>query len=178
MIKGLKIISLILIYTGICTFLYIYFNNERDKIIQVGIIENTFNSDSNIVFDNAGYLYIPRFEIKRIIKKGTGNDVLDSGFVGMHRLSGSLESNDLIILAGHNISNVFSKLHVIDIGDVVSINSYMLSRKFVVYDKKIVNEYDFSYLVNNRSNELLLITCTINKGERLLVFLKEDLWIF
>jgi LPXTG-site transpeptidase (sortase) family protein len=175
MIKGLKVVSLILIYTGVCTFLYIYFSNENDKIIQEGIITNSFNSDSNIVFDNAGYLYIPRFEIKRIIKKGTGNDVLDSGFVGMHRLSGSLESNDLIILAGHNISNVFSKLHYIDIGDIVNINSYSLLRRFIVYDKKIVNEYDFSYLVNNRNNELLLITCTKNKGERLLVFLKEDL---
>ena len=178
MIKELKVVSLVLIYTGICTFLYIYFNNENDKIIQEGFIINSFNSDSNIVFDNIGYLYIPKFNIKRVIKEGTDSSILDAGFVGMHKLSRCLSCDDLIILAGHNISNVFSKLHIIDIGDVVYINSYSLSRKFIVYDKKIVNEHDFSYLVNNRSNELLLITCTRNKGERLLVFLKEDLWIF
>lgn len=180
MLKGLKIISLVLIYTGVCTFLYIYFSDLKNNSVQESIITNEFINDSNIVYDDRfinylGYLSIPRFNIERVIKMGTDSDTLDSGFVGMHRLSGCLNCDDLIILAGHNISSVFSKLHDIDIGDVVNINSYNLSRRFIVYDKKIVNEYDFSYLVNNRKNELLLITCTMNKGERLLVFLKEDL---
>lgn len=180
MLKGLKIISLVLIYTGVCSLLYLYFSDLEDERVQESIITNEFINDSNIVYDDSvinylGYLSIPRFNIERVIKMGTDSDTLDSGFVGMHRLSGCLESDNLVILAGHNISSVFSKLHDISIGDIVNINSYKLSRKFIVYDKKIVNEYDFSYLVNNRSNELLLITCTMNKGERLLVFLKEDL---
>lgn len=180
MLKGLKIISLVLIYTGVCSLLYLYFSDLEDERVQESIITNEFINDSNIVYDDSvinylGYLSIPRFNIERVIKMGTDSDTLDSGFVGMHRLSGCLESDNLVILAGHNIPSVFSKLHDISIGDIVNINSYKLSRKFIVYDKKIVNEYDFSYLVNNRSNELLLITCTMNKGERLLVFLKEDL---
>ena len=181
MIKGLKVVSLILIYTGVCTFLYIYFSNLKDKSVHEKIISEMDAASSDIAIsdtvinDYLGYLYIPKYNIERVIKKGTSSDVLDSGFVGMHRLSGCLDCNDLIILAGHNILNVFSKLHYIDIGDIVNINSYSSSRKFIVYDKKTVNEYDFSYLVNNRNNELLLITCTKNKGKRLLVFLKEDL---
>lgn len=175
MIKGLKGFSLVLIYTGVCILLYVYFSNLNDKNFQKEIIYQFNDVSHNIVNDYLGYLYIPKYNIERVIKYGTDSDVLDSGFVGMHRLSGSLDGSDLIILAGHNISNVFSRLHDIDIGDFVYINSYELSRKFVVYDKKIVNEYDFSYLTNNRSNELLLITCTFSKGERLLVFLKEDL---
>ena len=180
MLKELKIFSLVLIYTGVCTFLYIHFSDLKNKSVQENIIEEVFNNDSDIAYDSdyLGYLSIPRFNIERVIKMGTDSDILDSGFVGVHRLSGCLNCDDLIILAGNNISSVFSKLHDIDIGDFVYINSYNLSRRFIVYSKKVVSEYDFSYLVNNRKNELLLITCTMNKGERLLVFLKEDLWIF
>lgn len=158
-----------------------YFCNVKDKQVQDSIISDVFNSteddssDSVVLNDYLGYIYIPKYDIRRVIESGTDSSVLDSGFVGMHRLSGGIDSNDLIILAGHNISNVFSCLHYLEYGDFVYINSYELSRKFIVYDKKIVDEYDFSYLVNNRKNELLLITCTMNKGERLLVFLKEDL---
>ncbi len=179
MLKGLKIISLLLVYAGVCSFCYMYFNDINDRSVQKDIIMDVFSGESNIVLDSnsdfLGYLSIPKFDIERVIKNGTDSDILDSGFVGMHRLSACLSCDDLIVLAGHNISNVFSKLHNIDIGDVVNINSFNLSRRFIVYDKKIVNEYDFSYLVNNRKNELLLITCTMNKGERLLVFLREDL---
>ena len=76
-------------------------------------------------------------------------------------------------MAGHNILGVFSKLHDISIGDYVYLGSSSRIRKFIVYDKKIVSESDFSYF-GNRLNEMLLITCD-KEGYRLLVFLKEDL---
>lgn len=172
---------------------YLSFLNSYDINVQNEIIDHVFNMDvsdvisddssindsvnsKNIVYDDyLGYIYIPRFNIKRLIKSGTDDSVLNANYVGMHRLSGSLDGNDLIILAGHNISNVFSKLHLINIGDIVYINSRLFSRKFVVYDFKIVNEYDGNYLYDNRLNELLLITCTRNSGERFIVFLKEEL---
>lgn len=192
MIKSVKVISFILILFSLGIMFYLNISSSYDISVQNEIIDNVFNMDvgddgtssdssityssSNIVYeDYLGYIYIPRFNIKRLIKSGTDDSVLNGNYVGMHRLSGSLDSDDLIILAGHNISNVFSKLHSINIGDVVYINSRILSRKFVVYDKKVVNEYDGNYLYNNRFNELLLITCTKNSGERLIVFLKEEL---
>ena len=79
----------------------------------------------------------------------------------------------VIILAEHNISNVFSRLHDISIGDSVILGGSVY-RRFVVYDKKIVSENDFSYFYD-RPNELMLITCTDYDGYRLFVFLKEDL---
>lgn len=155
---------------------YIYFREEKVVDAQKRIVSDVFdNSSPNYIDDYLGYLYVPKYDFKRVIKSGTDSSVLDSGFIGMHRLSGDLSSDDLIILAGHNIKSVFSFLHSINIGDYMYINSYNFSRKFNVYDKKVVNEYDFNYLINNRNNELLLITCTRNKGERLLIFLKEDL---
>lgn len=193
MIKNIRRISLVVILLSFCINFFLAINDRYDVNVQNDIIDNVFRmeiTDNDDIFyrnflnfknDNyvddsyLGYIYIPRFDIKRIIKFGTNDDVLNAGYVGMHSLSSALDSDDLIILAGHNISNVFSKLHSISIGDFIYINTKYISRKFVVYDKRIVSEYDISYLEDNRNNELLLITCTKISGERLLVFLREEL---
>lgn len=191
--KRIRIFSFILIFIGVFIKLYFYVSFSYDIKSQNELIDEVFNVDvSNdesgevvnlkstvIDYDSfMGYIFIPRFNIKRIIKYGTDDNILNNLYVGIHKLSGSLYDKDMIILAGHDVSNVFSKLHYISIGDEVFINGYDLNRKFVVYDKKIVAEYNSDYLLSNRKNELLLITCTKKSGERLLVFLKEVLWIF
>jgi len=188
--KNVKAVSLILILLGLGIKLYFYILNSYDISVQNKIIDNVFNfevdtsyvstdifSYQNKYSDNLylGYIYIPRFNIKRLIKSGTDDSVLNSGYVGMHSLSGGLDNDDLIILAGHNISNVFGMLHSISIGDYVYINTNRLKRKFIVYDSKVVDEYDSGYLFDNHTNELLLITCTKKSGERLIVFLREVL---
>lgn len=187
MIKKVKIISFILIIFSIFIILYFELIQKYDVHVQNKVIDNIFSinvSDNNdsyeVIYndlsidDYLGYIYIPRFNIKKLIKYDTNSSILNDGYVGLHRLSGNLDNDDLIILAGHNVSNVFHKLHSICIGDYVYINTYISQRKFAVYDLKIVNEYDVSDLTNNRKNELLLITCTEHSGERLLVFLKEE----
>lgn len=174
--------------------MYLNFSISYDVSVQNEIIDNIFNMDisddfnidndrlnidsfntANIFYDDyLGYVYIPKFNVKRLIKSGTSDNVLNGNYVGMHRLSGSLDGDDLIILAGHNISNVFGKLHSINVDDLIYVNTREFSRKFIVYDEKVVSEYDISFLEDNRKGELLLITCTKNKGERLIVFLKEE----
>ena len=165
--RNLKRISIFFIIVSVLIILLLKVDQRYDIVVQNKIIDNTFILDSY-----NGYIFIPRFGIKRLIKSGTDINILDSGFVGIYESSGDLSGSDLIILAGHNIPNVFSKLHDISIGDIVFVNGGS-DRKFIVYDKKIVNENDFSFF-NNRDNELMLITCD-KKGYRLLVFLKEDL---
>lgn len=166
--KSVKRISFCLIIISCSIFFFIKGYEQYDIVVQNKIIDNPFSIKS---ID--GYIFIPKFNIKRIIKRGTDSDILDFNYVGIHDLSGELNGSNLIILAGHNIDNVFGRLHDILIGDVVFINGDGYDRKFIVYDKKIVSEYDFSYF-KNRNNELVLITCD-KKGYRLLVFLKEDL---
>ena len=165
--KSIKRISFFIIIISVFHILFLKVDQYHDIVVQNEIIDSPFVLD---FYD--GYISIPRFGIRRLIKSGTDSEVLDSLYVGIYESSGSLAGSDLIILAGHNIPNVFSKLHDISIGDVVFINNGF-DRKFVVYDKKIVDEYDFSYF-NNRNNELMLITCD-KKGYRLLVFLREEL---
>ena len=176
---------------------YMKFSISYDIFVQNRIIDDIFTigdsssvSDIDVehdisglsssiddVSDYLGYISIPSFGIKRLIKNGTDESVLNGNFVGLYG-SNNLDSDDLIILAGHNVSNVFSKLHFISVDDVVYVNSYNFQREFVVYDKRIVDEGDTFYLSSDRSHELLLITCTKSSGKRLLVFLKEVLWIF
>ena len=165
--KSVKRISFFIIIISVFYICFLKVDQYHDIVVQDKIIDSPFVLDS---YD--GYISIPRFGIRRLIKSGTDSDVLDSLYVGIYESSGSLDGSDLIILAGHNIDSVFSRLHDICVGDIVFINSGS-DRKFVVYDKKVVNEYDFSFF-NNRYNELLLITCD-KKGYRLLVFLREDL---
>lgn len=150
-------------------------NRVYDKMVQNKIIDNIYIKEIRDDDSFLGYIYIPRYDIKRLIKNGTSSAVLDSNYVGMHKLSDGLESSNFLILAGHNTSNVFSVLHKISIDDDVYIKNKNISRRFVVYDKKYVNEYEMSYLYSDKKNELLLITCSDKKGERLLVMLKEVL---
>jgi LPXTG-site transpeptidase (sortase) family protein len=137
-------------------------------------LDNGLSDPLDNSFDYLGYVYIPRFNVKRLIKYGTSSDVLDDGFVGMHFISSDICGDGLIILAGHNTSNVFSSLHSISIGDEVFIFSRCY-KKFIVYDVKVVSSDDTYYMTSNRSNELLLITCMRKEGYRLFVFLREEL---
>lgn len=170
--KIVKVFSLVIIF--ICVFYFIFRDvySYYDISIQNRIIDNAFSID-NSSDDYLGYIYIPKYNIKRIIKYGTTSDILDSGYVGMYGSYSDLASDSLIVLAGHDIVNVFSCLHKISIGDYIFLKSNSINRKFVIYDKKVIKDDDFSYFYN-RPHELMLITCD-KEGYRLLVFLKEVL---
>lgn len=174
MIKSLKIFSIVIVVFCFGIVVYLRLHDCYEISVQNSIIDREFSINNTDLNDYLAYIYIPRFNIRKIIKEGTSSDVLDAGYVGIYDFSYDLSGSDLIILAGHNIFSVFSRLHSISIGDLVYIRNNSIDRKFIVYDKKIVGDTDFSQFYN-RKNELLLITCTNKKGYRLFVFLKEEL---
>ena len=169
--KSIRIISLLIVICCIGYRFIIFGYQHHSIVVQNEIIDNSFKNGD--FYDYLGYIEIPRFNIRRLIKYGTDSSVLDSLYVGMFYLSHDIDSDDLIILAGHNVSIVFSRLHDILIGDYVYLGSISRVKKFIVYDKRIVSDSDFSFF-DNRYNELLLITCD-REGYRLLVFLREVL---
>lgn len=169
--KSIKIFSFLLIIVCFCIFIYVRCSESYDIIVHNKIVDNVFSVPDDSEY--LGYVYIPKFDVKRLIKYGTDSSILDSGFVGMHEFSRDLSSSSLIVLAGHNISSVFSCLHDLSIDDVLYIKNYFVDRKFYVYDMRIVSEYDMSYFYE-RYNELMLITCD-RPGYRLVVFLREVL---
>lgn len=170
MIKRIKLFSLFVIIISFINIFIFKLSRVYDIHFQNNIINNHYNSIDN----NISYIYIPRFNIKRIIKSGDEKEILDSFYVLLCEESASLYSDDLIILAGHNVRNVFSKLHEIDIGDSVIIFNGGYDRNFKVISKNILAENDLSMFYDTTKNRLLLITCA-NKGYRLVVLLEEVL---
>ena len=111
---------------------------------------------------------ISNLKVKNIIIEGVGSDILDQNVIGIlsNRCFGT---NDDIFLAGHNIEEVFKNLHNISIGEIIKITTKNSCYRYKVVDIKIINETETSYLKNNYSNKLFLMTCTNIKRKRLLV---------
>ena len=177
----IRIIGIILVLTSIFIFIYLKYQNKKDVINQDKIINETFNENNNKKFvynndnfiDILGYIEIPKFNIKRIIKYGTNKEVLDNNYVGLHENSSNLDDRGNIILAGHNIDNVFKSLHKISIDDEIIINTSQNSYLYKVIEKKEISVFDTEYLKQQSEDILTLITCTNDKSKRLLVLAKK-----
>ena len=71
---------------------------EKNNINYQNKIIKKIYDNKNYSNEYLGYIEIPKYNIKRVIKNGVIKDVLDKNYVGLMN-----ESNNLIILAGHNI---------------------------------------------------------------------------
>lgn len=136
-------------------------NNKIDNII---ISKQKENKD-NIY---KGYLYIPKFKYKNIIKKD--NSALDDNYIEMTNFSDDINGNN-IVLAGHNNKYVFNKIYYLRKGDELIIDSYNNKYKYIVDEYKYINVDDYNSLIKN--NSLILITCTNDNQERYIVIAKK-----
>lgn len=112
------------------------------------------------------YIYIPKFNIKRVIINNTDSKTLDNYYVGKMNIN----VDNLTILAGHNINQVFHKIHYLNIGDIAYINS--TKYKVISYKEIKVNDYS---ILNTKYDcpTIILMTCTTNKNKRYIVTLKD-----
>ena len=76
-----------------------------------------------------GYIYIPKFDYKNVIKKDPS--ALDENLVLMTNFSDELDGSN-IVLAGHNNRYVFNKLYYLNIGDEILISNESKDYKYVV----------------------------------------------
>lgn len=136
-------------------------NKKVDEII--------ISKSSNIQSKYEGYIYIPKFGYKNVIKKG--DDAIDENYVSMHKLSSEINSNGNIILSGHNNKYVFHKLYNLEKGDSIIISDFNIERLYVVDIIKKVDVSDSS--IFNNDNKLTLITCTNDTQKRLVVICTE-----
>lgn len=112
------------------------------------------------------YIYIPRFNIKRVIINNTDNKTLDNYYVGKMNIN----VDNLTILAGHNINSVFHKIHYLNVNDVV----YLKEEKYKVIDHKEIKVDDYSILnTKYECPTLILMTCTNDKNKRYIVILNN-----
>ena len=137
--------------------------------LDMKVDEVILSKNSNITSIYEGYIYIPKYKYKNLIKKG--DKAIDENLVSMHKLSSGIGEGKNIILSGHNNRYVFHKLYSINIGDEIIISDFKTEYKYIVNEKKIVNIDDSS--IFNDDNKLTLITCTDDTQKRLVVICIE-----
>lgn len=155
--------------------------NEQIDIPQVEIISEYVETDSTehesikeqyvVQSEYLGYIEISSSGIKRLIKYGTSESILNKGFVGMLTNSANLDDEfGNIILAGHSISNVFQNLHYINIGDSIKIVSHSDTYLYKIIGKYTIADNDLSYFQNVKDKKILtLVTCKNNNKQRLII---------
>lgn len=118
-----------------------------------------------------GYLYIPKFEYKGLIKTGESKRILDSNNI-LFIDNGSKINDEFfnIVLAGHNNRYVFSILYKININDEVIIHENSHEYIFKIYEKQTIKITD-TYILDNVYDKKIvtLITCTRNNQKRLVL---------
>ncbi len=153
----------------ISSFLFFLFGyiKYKDKQSHSFLIEE--NKNRNAFYSNIPYLEIPDYDIKRIIKREATKKFLDDGYVVIWNTEKNLQKIGNLLLAGHNIQNVFKDLKKIKKGT----NVYLYDKNDVyiykVVSKKIIRVTEDAYLEDTPYRQLSLITCTKDNQERLFV---------
>lgn len=130
-------------------------------------VENVIKNN-NIDSEYSGFIYIPKFDYKNLIKEG--EDSLDQNLVELTNFSDKIGENK-IILAGHNNKYVFNKIYNLDIDDQIIISDFSIDYNYKVIEKRIIKVDDFSYF---KEEGLYLITCTDNNQERFIIKAKRE----
>lgn len=160
----LKNIIKILLFISLFIFLIpvtkeISIKKKIEKVIENNNIDNMYS----------GFIYIPKFEYKNLIKKG--EESLNENLIMITDFSNDIGENK-VILAGHNNKYVFNKIYNLDINDDIIISDFNVDYNYKVIEKKIIKVDDFSYF---SENGLYLITCTNNNQERFIIKAKREL---
>lgn len=116
-----------------------------------------------------GYIYIPKFEYKSLIKKD--KNALDENLVQMPNFSDNIGGNN-IVLAGHNNKYVFHKIYYLEQGDEIIISNFNTDYRYIVNKTKYIYVNDYDSLYNEDS--ITLMTCTNNNQERYIVIAKRE----
>ena len=116
-----------------------------------------------------GYIYIPRFDYKNVIKKD--KSALDENLVLMTNFSDEIGESS-IVLAGHNNKYVFNKIYYLEKGDEIIITDEEKDYRYIVDKTKYIEVDNYDAL--NNPNSLTLITCTNNNQERYIVIAKRE----
>ena len=148
--------------------------NNTIPIIEKQKEEKEQEETNEIPNNYLGYIIIPKYNIKKLIKLGTENYILNQNIVGLYNNGNHLNSKEgQIILAGHNNKDVFKNIAKLKINDNIKIITVDKTNIYKVTKTKIISINDYNDFVNyKKEKELVLITC-MSKNTRLLVFAKE-----
>lgn len=164
-----KVIGIILILISVSIIMIKNINEYNNTLYQNKIIAEIKDS-YNINSEYIGYIEIPKYKIKRLIKEGVSDNILDHYYVGKM----NIRNNNLNILAGHDINLVFHKIHYLTKNDIVYVSDFKIDKEYKVVKKIKVGINDYTYLYKTYNKDtLLLITCTNKKDKRLIIKLEK-----
>ena len=155
-VKSFIIVSLFIVFIPVAKDIKI--KEKVDNIIQ--------QKEKSIY---RGFIYIPRFEFKSVIKKD--KSALDENLVEMTNFSDEIGKSS-IVLAGHNNKYVFNKIYYLEKGDEIIISDFKVDYKYIVDKTKYIAIDDYNSL--NNPDSLTLITCANNNQERYIVIAKRE----
>ena len=160
-----RVIKILLFLSLFILFIPSYNKYKLDKKVD----EIIMSKNTSVTSLYEGYIYIPKFNYKNMIKKG--EEAIEENYVSMHNYSANIIDKGNIILAGHNNRYVFHNLYRLKEGDEIIISDFNIERLYIVDKIKYVKVDDSSIFDEN--NKLTLITCTNNTQKRLVVICKE-----
>ena len=146
---------------------------DNDNLIDTDVANDDYEINEN---DVIGKLTIPDILLKEApIKEGTELSILSEA-IG-HFKSTSIYSGN-VGLASHNSGgkgDYFKNLKNIKIGSEIYYESQYGVKRYIVVNKEIIEETDFTYLENSDENKITLITCVAGqRNKRLCVQAKEN----
>lgn len=110
--------------------------------------------------DVVGVIKIDKIGFEGLIYDGTDWDTLAKG-VGHFENSTYLNGN--VCLAAHNTNKFWSKLHTLEMNDIITYISFLGTKEYEVCNITKIDETDWNLLENTEENMITLITCI--KGE-------------
>ncbi|MDD3341473.1 MAG: sortase [Bacilli bacterium] len=150
---------------GIVSYNYIQnkiFTNKQKTIIQKSQIKNQN-------YTEIPYLEIPALQISRVIKDSVDPSILDQRYVGIWNQNKNLKIDHHIVLAGHNVKDVFGKIKNLQKKDKIILHYKDVIYEYEVTNKKIISVQDLSYLEETKENKITLLTCTNDDQKRQIV---------
>lgn len=186
----LKESKVVLIVVFVITFLSVitveYFSNKiieriglekAEKVIRMGnqneievVTKEELEMNDNII----GTFEIPKLGVVAPIKEGCGQEILKVA-VGHFEESSLWEGN--VALASHNRSryaHYFEQINELQNGDEIIYRTKLGTKKYSVYENRIIESTDWSVIENTKENIITLITCVKNnQAKRLCVRAKE-----
>lgn len=117
-----------------------------------------------------GQITIPKLNIEKYILGETTKQSLKKGVTKICGPEVNKPGN--FCIAGHNYSNTFGKINLLEIGDEIQIkDTYDRVLKYQVYSKEKVSPNDTNCLAQNTYNEreITLITCTVGAIKRVVI---------
>ena len=176
------ILGVVIIAILVFSMFYMSFEHEYDltKIEEVKTDENyiniTYDKEEKIEDETVlGIITIEKINLNATVKEGSTEKILQE-YIGHIVETAKYDGN--IGLAAHNRLNkysYFARLNELEKGDKIIYKTKFYTRIYIVKEKVVIYDTDWSYLKKTKDNRLTMITCIKDKpNQRLCVQAVEE----